>query len=430
MRCLLCVLVACLLCFFGQRAVAEQAPNITCLSKKTACVTHAETGRFLARISPADVQMDDVYGGATALGRDIAIVGAPWDSERAYRAGAVYIYRRSKEGNWNLAVKIFAPIPQARALFGSAVAIDENLIVVGAPGASQEPNAGIGTAYVFRIQEDGSVAPEATLQRINPRAGDFFGASVALNKGIIVVGSHLADGSAPDSGAVYFFSRKDKEANWLQSGALQPEGLKAGTLFGSSIALGRDFLAVGAYGYDGSAPGGGGVYLYRRKGDSFLFHSLLEPPVRKAFAEFGWSVALSGEQLVVGSPYEDSDGPVTGTAYVFSFDPKKDKWTLQGRLTATGNLAQERFGASVAIDEGTVVVGAPFGVAFIFGQESVKGWQSHNIFVGAMPMSERLYSRAVAVADGTVLIGVPNQAEGRDAAGAAYLFGLHSAVRR
>ncbi|MFN7755749.1 MAG: hypothetical protein ACK5O9_07940 [Holosporales bacterium] len=427
---LVCVLVACLIIVPGQRAVAEQSPEVRCTAKKTACVDRAEAGRFLARIFPTDTQMDDVYGGATALGRDIAVVGAPWDSERAYRAGSVYVYRRAKDGAWNVVAKIFAPNPQSRAFFGSAVAIDDNAIVVGAPGVSKDANISTGAAYVFRIQDDGSVVPETTLQRIDARAGDFFGASVALNKGTVVIGSHLADGAAADSGAVYFFSRKDKDAVWVQSGSLQPDGLKAGTLFGSAISLGRDFLAVGAYGYDGSAPGGGGVYLYRRKGDNFVFHSLLEPPARKAFAEFGWSVALSGERLVIGSPYEDSGNPVTGTAYVFSFDPKKDQWTIQGRLTATGTIAQERFGASVAVDDGTVVVGAPFGFAFIFGFEAAKGWRPHNIFVGAMPMSDRLYSRAVAVAEGTVLIGVPNQAGGRDAAGSAYLFGLQNAVRR
>ncbi|MFN8692805.1 MAG: hypothetical protein ACK5XX_00145 [Holosporales bacterium] len=415
------LLVVLLLAFFFSGSAVFASDNSGCKAGSSSCVFGSGAARFISQLNPSDTAIADVYGVATAINGDTAVIGAPWDSERAYRAGAVYIYKRDAAPNgWRLITKIFAPTPAARGLFGSAVAISAGKIIVGAPGEKKTEAVSVGAAYLYENIQ-GNWTNAAAVRSVDGRAGDFFGASVAFVGDMLAVGAHLADGSAVDAGAVYFFSKNNE--GWKQTSKLQPETLKAGTLFGNALAGGDAFLAVGAYGYDVSAPGSGAVFMYRVNSGKPVFHSLLETPQKKAFAEFGWSVALSGNRLLVGAPYEDNAQQATGIAYVYDFDAAANAWKASTRLVSADKGWNDRFAASVALDGDTAVVGAPFGVAFVYNFDAAtRSWMQRNRVVGVMPQTDALYSRAVSVAGGYVLVGAPVAQGGNDAAGAAYMF--------
>lgn len=415
------LLVAMLVAFLSVGNAVFASEGSPCKANTSSCVFGSGAARFISQLNPSDDAIADVYGVATAIGHDTAIIGAPWDSERSYRAGAVYVYKRDGVGAaWRLATKIFAPTPVARGLFGSAVALSNGKVLVGAPGEKKAELASVGAAYLYENTQ-GNWVNAAAIRSNDGRAGDFFGASVAFVGDMIAVGAHLADGAAVDAGAVYFFAKNSD--NWKQTSKLQPETLKAGTLFGNALAGSDLFLAVGAYGYDVSAPGSGAVFMYRVNAGKPVFHSLLETPQKKAFAEFGWSVALSGNRLLVGAPYEDNAQQATGIAYVYDFDSAANAWKASARLVSSDKGWNDRFAASVALDADTAVVGAPFGVAFVYSFDTAtRTWIQRNRIVGTIPQSDALYSRTVSVAGNYVIVGAPVARDGNDGAGAAYVF--------
>jgi trimeric autotransporter adhesin len=166
------------------------------------------------------------------------------------------------------------------------------------------------------------------LKASNTGVDDYFGDSVALSGDTLAVGASgegsaaqgvggdQANNTASDSGAVYVFQRSG--TTWLQEAYLKASNTGAGDLFGTSVALSGDTLAVGAFREDSGARGVGGdqddnsasdsgaVYVFRRSGTVWQQEAYIKASNTGADDYFGYSVALSGDTLAVGAPYEDS----------------------------------------------------------------------------------------------------------------------------
>src|SRR5262249_33890721 len=157
-------------------------------------------------------------------------------------------------------------------------------------------------------------------------AGDQLGASVAISGDTVVVGAPLSDiGANADQGSAYVFIRSfiGSGADWTQQKKLTAADGAAGNLFGISVALSGDTLAVGAYGDDiGANRNQGSAYVFTR---SFIGSGADWTQQKKLTAAdgeinnlFGVSVALSGDTLVVGAFNDDIGGNANqGSAYVF-----------------------------------------------------------------------------------------------------------------
>jgi FG-GAP repeat len=429
------VLLVLLLGFVAAPVLAEATPDASrhmgCIIETDSCVPATATLKYAGKVmaSPAG-NTENVFGLSVRVAGDLMAVGAPWDSERGYRAGAVYLFKAAKNGNWQQLAKLTPRQPLAKAMFGSSLDLAAGRLVVGAPGERQDKMISAGAVYVFaptaagRWQQQARIVPDTIL------AGDFFGSSVALLPEMIVVGAHLEDGKGIDSGAAYIFEPAASN-QWQQRQKLQPESLKAGTLFGSTLTTDGRHLAIGAYGYDGSSPGGGAVYVYQRGvGNSWTLMQMLQPDARKAFAEFGWTLALRAGQLLVGAPYEDEGPRQMGTAYVFRLDPTQSRWVPVTKLRPVAPRRQERFGASVAFVGTQALVGAPYGAAYLFGSppggETAGGketWPQQARLVGTLPDGDNLFNRTITT-DGTLIaLGVPLQAgKARPNLGGVYLF--------
>jgi len=213
----------------------------------------------------------------------------------AIRAGAVYVFARSR-GGWSQQAYVKASNSDADDRFGSSVALsgDGSTLAVGAAweasdatgiNGDQRSNAAseAGAVYVFRRGRDGWTQ-QAYVKASNARAGDRFGSSVTLSGdgAILAVGAPLEDGTATgiggdqgqrnaiDSGAVYLFERAST-GTWTQRAYVKSSNTRADHGFGYSLALAGDgsALAVGATGDDSvgdpaddSAPAAGAVYLF------------------------------------------------------------------------------------------------------------------------------------------------------------------------
>ncbi len=221
-------------------------------------------------------------------------------------------------------------------------------------------------------------------------AGDQFGYSVAVSGDTMVVGApgedsnatgvdgNQTDNSATGSGAVYVFTRSG--GSWSQQAYLKASNTGAGDEFGYSVAVAGDTITVGARWEasnatgvngnqaDNSAADSGATYVFTRSGGSWSQQAYLKASNTDSGDRFGYSVAIAGDTITVGAPFEDSnatgvdgnqaDNSVAQSGAVFVFTRSGGSWSQQAYLKASNTDVDDRFGWSVAVAGDTIVVGA------------------------------------------------------------------------
>jgi hypothetical protein len=172
-------------------------------------------------------------------------------------------------------------------------------------------------------------------------------------------------GSAHDAAAPEPTARPERIAAPMpQTAYLKASNAEADDELGYSVAISGDTMVVGALREDGSmtstvdapnndADGAGAVYVYVRSGADWVPLQYLKSPTAQSNNWFGASVAIQGDTLVIGEQYGLNN---YGAAYVFT--RTAGTWNLATILTPTNPGFTDRFGCSVAIDGDTIVVGA------------------------------------------------------------------------
>lgn len=288
---------------------------------------------FTRPVVPPPLGANGQFGASIALGDGVVVFGAPGDSARGAQAGGVYTYQRDPgTGGLTLDQVLLPPQLLAFDRFGGAVALDGNVLAVGATGDDDAaPNA--GAVYVFT--RFGPTEPFALLAELTPPpaqagVGDRFGASVAVQAGRVAVGAPLDDGGAFDGGAVYVYDVDPVLAQVTPAGDVRDPLARVGDGFGWSVALDGDRLVVGAPRLD--APSGsrdvGGVLIFEDLGAGAWTHveTLLSSRPRRD-GDFGFAVALDRPAgggvgtLVVGEPLATTSGAPRGAVHVFEALP-------------------------------------------------------------------------------------------------------------
>jgi len=314
--------------------------------------------------------------------------------------------------SWFAQAYIKAPNSDSGDWFGEVVAASGDTVVVGArgeasnqntitngTGASADNSSGYnGAVYVFR-RTGGVWAQEAYLKTPNPSFTIQLGFSVAISGDTIVAGAPYeksnqttitngstasSDTSASAAGAAYVFKRTG--TTWVQEAYLKAPNAETQDQFGISVAISGDTIVVGANQEDSnqatitngttasgnnSTSNSGAAYVFKRTGSTWVHEAYLKAPNPEANDEFGASVAISGNTIVVGAPYEDSNQTTitngasassnnsannSGAAYVFKRSGAT--WAHEAYLKAPNADADDTFGSSVAISGDTVVVGS------------------------------------------------------------------------
>lgn len=233
---------------------------------------------------------------------------------------------------------------ESRDLYGFALALSGDTLAVGAPGDRE------GAVYVF-VRSGGAWVQQAKLRAFDGRNGDEFGAALDLEGERLVVGARGAD---DDRGVVYVFARSGSA--WALDGRMQPVGLAERSRFGHAVAVSGDTLLAGAPFVAGGAGGWarGAAFVYTR-GASWSQQAELASGSAADGAQFGQSVDLEGARAVVGAPGGDG---FRGTVQVF--EQAGGTWSQAALLTAPGLLPGHAFGWSVALDGERLRVGTPF----------------------------------------------------------------------
>lgn len=379
-----------------------------------------------AYVKASNTDPFDEFGRALAIENNLLVVGAPYEdsngagvngdetSDGLDAAGAVYVFRRVGDA-WQQEAYIKPREPKELALFGWHVAIDDEVLVVGAPGIAGifpddpindiSPNQ--GAAYVFRFNGTTWVE-EAVLQASNGEAADQFGQQVSVDDDYVAVSAigeasgvggearDPLDNTMPMSGAVYVFEYLDdtwQETAYLKAGAPDgpvnpppfPQCLQffecEGDRFGVRLALDDETLVVGAYLEDSAANqidgdaasnaarNAGGAWVFRRSADGNWAHeAYLKPSNAEADDLFGQNLAIAGDLVAVaangessgsrgvGGDPDNNNSPSAGAVYLFR--RQGTTWQQIEYIKAANAESPDNFGVDTVLTDSLLVVGA------------------------------------------------------------------------
>ena len=367
------------------------------------------------------------YGFAVAMNGNTMVAGARYDSTIASQAGAAFVYVKTGS-TWTQQAVLRAGDGLAADRFGTSVAISEDTIVVGAPD-DDGAFSNAGSAYVY-VRSGTTWTLQQKLTGSDSTADDEFGNAVAVAGDTVVVGAHFADlPSNSAAGSAYRFQRSGTV--WTQTQKLIPVGgVVLGDSFGESLALSGNKLAVGSSTGDIPQTGAGSVYVYSDSAGAYLLDQRLSIPAGNNGDLFGFSVSMEGNTLIGGARENAPSVGQTayGAAYVFEFDGAA--WNLQQKLIAPDGASFDRFGWSVSVSNNVVAVGAreddtvvgvDAGSVYIFTRAGTVWTYQQKLEPNDTFNGDR-FGSSVALAFGELIVGAAEKALSPSGQGAAYYF--------
>ena len=403
----------------------------------------AETKEFFQtdKLTAADGTTNDWFSFSVAVAGDVAMVGVPHDSDAGNESGSAYVYERHAGGTnaWGQVQKLTAFDGEAFDDFGFSVAVAGDVAVVGAYGDSNVGHQA-GSAYVYERNAGGTNVWGFVrkLGALDAAAGDIFGTAVAADGDVIVVGAKGDDDMGTASGSAYVFERNAGGTNaWGQVRKLTASDATAGDWFGGSVAVAGDVVLVGAPTKDaGPLINAGAAYLFERNaGGTNTWGEIakLTPMVPGQFDSFGIAVAVDGDVAVIGAYGDSHAGTASGSAYVFERNAGgTNAWGRVRKLTASDAAAYHSFGVSVAVSGDATVIGAYgdgdagyyAGAAYVFERNAggTNAWGQTQKLIAADTAAGDILGFSVALAGDVVVVGAKGDDDAGDESGSAYIF--------
>ncbi|MCP9770768.1 hypothetical protein EGI22_22925 [Lacihabitans sp. LS3-19] len=312
-------------------AVGLPEENVNGLQNKGAVIIFEKTlNGWIQRtkLSPADGQSNDRFGGSVAIKGDSLIVGAPYSLNGNRVNGAVYFYKYITSfipnigtiKYWSLQVKLQSNISSTgHSEFGQNVAFDNNHLVVGTNGQD-------GIVYVYNNLNQNWTFGQTLQIPLSSSSSNTLGRKIALSGDYLAIGApYNNDESGQTTGAAFIFVKGG--GTWTLQKILY--GDYDGDSFGFDICLVNETLFVSSPRFDNDK---GGVRIFKRSGSNWLYNKLIRPfdaqilPVYQETIRFGDYISAKNDYLFISS--------LTGTVAVF----KKDEygfWSLYDKINCT-----------------------------------------------------------------------------------------------
>ncbi|KQC03984.1 MAG: hypothetical protein APR53_04220 [Methanoculleus sp. SDB] len=296
------------------------------------------------KLTAYDAAADAQYGRSVAIDGDLVAVGAGGDGAD----GAVYVYKRQGM-QYVPDAKLVAPDAVIEAEFGRCVVIKGSTLFIGARFAQVGDYTKAGAVYVFRKYQ-GTWQFEQKISSPMPEDEDNFGRAIAVSGNLMVV---TARKNTAEEGAAYLYTYKG--GSWAYTATLTASDPVPGAYFGQSVALQGGIMAIGARNADPNAAGA--LYVFRQTGDGWEEIAKMTPDDGKNDDQFGFSVAMAGDTIAVGARRADLPGASNaGAASLYSV--KGDTVTLIAKITANDATKGDEFGQSLAFAGDVLAVGA------------------------------------------------------------------------
>ncbi|MCL6266128.1 IPT/TIG domain-containing protein [Flagellimonas myxillae] len=305
---------------------------------------NGENWDLMQKLIADDGAVSDNFGSSVDIHGDYAIVGATGGDDNGSNSGSAYIFENNNNGVWVQIQKLIANDGEANDTFGRSVAIHDQFAIVGATG-DDDNGSSSGSSYIY-ANNLGSWSFQSKITAPDGDIGDLFGNSVSIYGNQTIVGASGDDKNGDSSGSAYIFVYD--AGTWNLHRKLIPTDGTINQSFGFSVTINVSFAAVGAY---KDNFGQGAVYLYK-KSDDWAQEEKLIASDGEANDNFGRSIAIDGNSIVVGAYGNDLQ---QGSTYVFQNNG--DSW-IQKKLTAVDGAEDDRFGYSVAIYGNYIGIGS------------------------------------------------------------------------
>lgn len=309
--------------------------------------------------------------------------------------------------------------------FGYAVSVDGDRALVGAPNA-----AGCGAAIVMSFNGT-DWQKESELIPVDGYNEDKFGYSVSLSGNRALVGAYLDDDNGVDSGSVYIFDFDGD--SWIQTQKLIASDGTEGDNFGNSISLIENKAVVGAYHQGGNVQEFGAAYVFVFDGNIWSETQKLVSNNRSHNDEFGNSVSMSGDKILIGAKGDSTNGSFSGSAYVFRYDG--NNWLQSQKLIPSDNSSSDFFGYSVSLSGDKALIGASWdddkgsasGSAYIY--EYIDNiWIEKYKLTASDGAQFTHFGNSVYIFENRALIGAYKDSENGSYSGASYMFELNNGI--
>ncbi len=388
-----------------------------------------------------EIDANDRLGSIVAVNNQFLALGIPNESSdgqgiflnnsfanntSAPSSGAVMLFDKDSDGNWQLHSVIKSSNSESGDKFGTAVSLSGNVLFVSAPGEDSQaagvnlnssastdalkvnntaPNSGAVYVYSFNAQENAWTETHYIKPEINQISdGDFdkgFGSKLASSAEFLLISApneNSANGAAgdsrfPNSGAVYVYNLDDSAQGITLNTTLKAFNPGSGDLFGSSLALADNMIAVGAPFEDHNRRGplsklvdqddldtfdnnnrnnSGAVYVYSISNAKIIeANAYLKSSNSDAADFFGTALAISDDILFVGATGEDNssvgfnrdlhnnDAENSGAVYVYNRNSSTDIWVETDYIKANDTQLNSNFGNFIRFNNNNLVISAP-----------------------------------------------------------------------
>ena len=350
----------------------------------------------------------DKFGEAVAADGDVLVVGARAYSQVTTTAGAATVFERQPDGSWLETATLLPPTPTLLGFFGDTVAVEGDTIFV-AETEDDTFGADQGAVHVYRRQPDGTWPQVQVLGPPTPSSLASFGSSLSVDSGRLAVGNN--DGAFTEPYAAVIFAEQ-QDGTWaLEAEILAPPSLE--NQFGSSVALAGDWLVVGAT--DWTSGQSARAFVFRRQGGGIWpLHSILQPNDMSVLQHFGTSVAaleVNGDLLVAVSATNNGDGAVDLFEALGA-----GGWNHLQRIVAP-TPDNTTFGYALELEAQRLFVSDPnwglgvsgYGRVWVYERTAAAQWEPSTVLDHGKgePREVRLFGWDLAKAGSTLFVGEP-----------------------
>lgn len=288
---------------------------------------------------------DRRLGVAADLDTDRIAIGASGSYAGGPEIGGVLMYDY-QGGAWSFSQRVLATGGLPGDLFGETVALEGTWMAVGAPGKDVFGTES-GAVYLFELRGGAWVQTQMIAPTLSVDY-DLFGSSIAMDQDVLVVGAYGTSDVGLSSGAAYVYRRQG--TTWNQQQKLTASDARPLQGFGLTVDLEHPIAVIAAEGllFSGS---GGAVYLFEDDGTSWSeTQKLVHPFSPSTYQTFGDDVSIEGDLLAVGDINDDDDRTGGNSGSVMLFRNDGTRWDFERQLRTRQPDTFHPLGEGVALD--------------------------------------------------------------------------------
>ena len=423
MKKIICIII-CMLLIATTFSVAESLKNnkINATFSSLSLNKSIEDWTELQKLLASDGESLDRFGECVSITNDYALIGAPYVDDYGPWTGYAYMFKRDGN-NWDEQQKLRGSGIVEDDFFGNSVYLNGDTALIG---ASHDDDNGFdtGSVYVF-IRTGATWTEQAILYASDSGTGDYFGYSVSIDGDMALIGAPFNDDCGVNSGCAYVFTRAG--SIWTQQAKLVASDGAIQDRFGISVSLDGDTALIGAYADDVNVNNSGSAYVFTRTGSIWTQQAKLVASDGGEDDEFGYSVSIDGDTAVIGAFFDDDNGINSGSAYVFT--RTGSTWEQQEKLLPLDGASDDQFGNSVSLEGDMALIGSHYdddngdvsGSAYLFVR-SGNDWTQRQKLVASDGEEGDKFGCGVCINQYYALIGAKQDDDNGDSAGSAYVF--------